>query len=559
MPLFGPSDPNSQGLMSRLFGGGGGGAQPPAAPMPTPASQVAEQTGATASSPFLQYMQQNAPAAKQTAGVLMGDAPKPDYKSALIQAGLGILSQPGDQSPLQAIAKGAQTAMPLYLQEQKKVEDFNKQKTALAAKLNMSAAEFDEKMSGERKGIKCFDGTCIDEEAYQSHLKQNGGDIGAAFNQSVVHKKRTSAEENAKSLARMRQHLEIMKHQPGANPADIQKAQDELAAMEAQVMPSNQKDVTFGWMDENGTFRMASGSPEGVAKGVAQINDAATVKKLQTQQDATDQVLYYASNIMNVFDKADSIFPSGKLGSLASSGAAWAKVLDQSMSGPRKEQFQSEVAKNPEGYIDRLRKDPESRNLLGEGTLDKLSKMGQQNTQALSNMIGLAYATARAQEPGGRLSNSDVAGAMASMGFDPEAWVNDPAKIKSGVLELTKRNLADYERSIDLSNLSPEQKKKIRETDVVLNKRLKEYGFHYTGGINGDLTFGQQPKDAPQKEMTPKADSQGPATPNAAPQGPQSPASPQAEPVKVESRDQYDQLPSGTRFVAPDGSVRTKP
>jgi hypothetical protein len=46
---------------------------------------------------------------------------------------------------------------------------------------------------------------------------------------------------------------------------------------------------------------------------------------------------------------------------------------------------------------------------------------------------------------------------------------------------------------------------------------------------------------------------------NAAPQGQPAPAQQQTTPVKVTSQEQFAKLPSGTTFVAPDGSVRIKP
>ena len=488
MPLFGPSNPNSQGLMSRLFGGGG--ASPPQAPAaPSPTAAVAQQTGATASSPFLRYLQSNAPAAQQTAQSLMGAAPEPDYRSALIQAGLGILSQDGGQSPLQAIAKGAQTAMPLYLQEQERVKNYEQQVQGLAAKLNMSAADFDLKMKGERKGVKCFDGVCIDEDSYADELRANGGDMAAAFANATVHEKRPTAQANAKHLAQLRLNLQIQKTNPDSDPQELKMAQDELEAMEAQIMGKDESAaVTFGWMDANGSFRTATGKPSAVAQGVAQINNADTVKTLQLQQEATDQVLYYASNALDVFDKA-SVLSGGTLGKTASTVSAWSQALDETLSGPRADQFSQEVKGNPNSYVNKLRQDPESRNLLGEGFLDSLSEVGQDNAVALSNIVGLAYATARAEEPGGRLSNADVAAAMMSLGFDPEAMLNDPERVRSGILELAKRNLSTYERSIDLADIPAEQKKQIKDTDVVLNQRAKEYGFNWTGGAKGTLTY----------------------------------------------------------------------
>lgn len=540
MALFG------SGQAGGLFGGGG---------QPTATAQVAEQTGATASSPFLQYLQQNAPAARETAQMLMGPAPEPDYRSALIQAGLGILSQPGGQAPIQAIAKGAQTAMPLYLQEQERVKNYDQQLQSMAAKLNMGAAEFEAKMGGERKGIKCFDGVCIDEDSYQQALRETGGDMEAAFDRATVHKKRPAAQENAKHLAQLRRNLEIVKNQPGADPEQIQLAQDELEAMEAQIMGDDEKTVTFGMMTEDGTFKTFSGTPEKVGGAVAQINDAEQAKALKTKQEATDQVLYYASNIMDVFDRA-SVISGGKLGGLASTASAWSKALDETMTGPRADQFREEVKSNPNAYIDKLRQDPESRNMLGEDTLDSLSRVGQDNAEALSNIVGLAYATARAEEPGGRLSNADVAAAMTALGFDPEALLNDPDRIRTGVLELAKRNLASYERSLDLSG---EDAEAMKANDVVLNKRLKEYGFNWTGGPRGELSYDPQRDDETRQDNVSTTDPT-PSAPAAQNQGGPAQPEPQGQqPVQVQSKEQFDQLPSGTRFVAPDGSIRVKP
>lgn len=484
----------------------------------------------------------------------MGPAPEPDYRSALIQAGLGILSQPGGQSPLQAIAQGAQTAMPLYLQEQERVKSYDQQLTNLATKLNMGAAEFEAKMAGDKKGIKCFDGVCIDEDAYHQELRRSG-DMETAFEQATVHKKRPAAQDNSRHLAQLRRNLEILKNKPGANPQEIQLAQDELEAMEAQILGGDDKTVTFGMMTEDGTFKTFSGTPENVGGAVARINDADQAKKLQTQQEATDQVLYYASNVMDVFDRA-SVLSGGKLGGLASTASAWSKALDETMAGPRADQFREEVKSNPNAYIEKLRKDPEARNMLGDGMLESLSSIGQDNAVALSNIVGLAYATARAEEPGGRLSNADVASAMTALGFDPEALLNDPARIRTGVLELAKRNLASYERALDLSG---EDADAMKSNDVVLNKRLKEYGFNWTGGPRGELSYDPQRDDENRQDNVSTTNPTPPA-PAAQNQGGTAQPAPQGQqPVQVQSKEQFDQLPSGTRFVAPDGSIRVKP
>lgn len=533
MALFGSGAPQG----GQLMGG-------------TPTAAVAEQTGATASSPFLQYLQQNAPAARQTAQTLMGEAPEPDYRAALLQAGLGILSQPGGQSPLQAIAKGASSAVPLYLQEQERVKNYEQQVGELASKLNMGAAEFDAKLGGERKGIKCFNGVCIDEDSYQQALRETGGDMEAAFDRATVHKKRPTAQENSRHLAQLRRNLELMKTSGKADPQEIQMAQDELEAMEAQIFDEQGESINFAWMDESGTFRTASGPPADVAEGIAQFRNVEQVSDLKTKQEATDQVLYYTSNILDVYDRA-SVLSGGTLGGLASSASAWSKAINETMSGDRVAQFREDVGDNPNRLTQQLREDPEARNLLGESFLDKLEGIGADRAEALSNFYGLAYATARAEEPGGRLSNADIASAMMSTGFDPDAMLNDPAAIKRGVLSIAKRNLSSYERAIDLADIPADQKEKMLANDAVLNKRLKEYGFTWSGGAKGELVYDPLADDENAQDDVSTTDPQAdPAQQNPEQAG---------EAVQVQSKEQFDQLPSGTRFVAPDGSVRVKP
>ena len=481
MPLFGPSNPNSQGLMSRLFGGGG--VSPPQAPAaPSTTAAVAQQTGATASSPFLRYLQSNAPAAQQTAQSLMGDAPEPDYRAALIQAGLGILSQDGGQSPLQAIAKGAQTAMPLYLKERGRVKDYDAQVKSLAAKLNMGAVEFDSKM-GKRTGLKEMGGYVIDQDQYEDDLKA-GASADVAFENAAIINPSRADEDNAKAYGQAKMRVRLMQNDPDAPAEEVQLALDELEFWESK-MKGNTPTQSVTVQDEDGRWTSVTGTMEQISKTMNVVGDQKSAKVLREKFEATDQVMDYGTQIFKIMDAAEASNVYGKLGGMASSAAVWTDAIMGSLTGARKGQFQSEVAADPMGYLDKMENDPRTRALVGDDFISSLREIGRQDAAMLSNIIGLGYATARAEEPGGRLATSDVAFSLSSSGYDMDALLNDPTRVKEGVMSLLRRNVADYERTL----LARPNGEKLLENDFFLTKRLPQYGYEWTGGPNGRLLY----------------------------------------------------------------------
>lgn len=478
MPLFG-SNPSAPPLM-------GGG---------TPTSAVADATGATASSPFLQYMQRNAGNAKTTAQALLGPKPEPDYRAALLQAGLGILGAPTGQAPLQSIAQGAQTALPLYMREKERMEGYDDKVNQLAMQLGLKDADLAAKLK-ERKGMTEMGGYIIDADRLNRNLAQ-GMDSKTAFDDSVVIESRGATEKNADALAEQRVRVQQLRSRPGVDQEELARAEAKLEGLEWQLRPQDpSSSSTFGYMAEDGTFTTYTGDPANIPKVIANIGDAKAADKMRTQQKATDRTLQYSSRILDILDEAE-VASAGRLGGMASSLSAWSKGIESMLSGDAKKQYTA-AKDDPLKHLRMLRNDPEAENWLDDDTYSRLEEIGSTNKQLLSNIIGLGYATARASDEGGRLSNSDVAFALNRVGWDMDALLNDPAAVRKGVLELARDNIQSWESTLELSG--PEGRKMV-ENDILLNKRLKDYGFTWTGGPKGELMYGQQ--DGAQTTSTP--------------------------------------------------------
>lgn len=519
------------GLLDRLFGGNN----------PQSTTAVAEQTGATASSPFLQYLQKNQGAARSTAESLMGPKPEADYSMPLAMMGLSILGQQPGGAPLGTIARGAAGAMPYFMQEKEKQEEYDKQARDLAMKLGMKDYEIMSSI-GEGTGLKDYGGNVIHEPTFKAAFQETG-DMEEAFRQATVIRDRGAPEKNAEALADKRAELEQLKF-TGADPDKIQQKQDEIEALEWQLKPGERDPGMAFFQDEEGNIVMVQGTGEEMAAGMQRINDEKVARKIQTKRQATDDMLGYASRIIEISDNA-STYAQGRLGGMASSIGAWNKAITEGLSGPRGSQFQQEVGSNPISKLEELRNDPESENYMTPALYERLSQIGQENTQLLSNIIGLGYATARASDEGGRLSNSDVAFALQRIGYNLDAFLNDPAATRAGVLELAGKGVKEYETFLDYNQPS------LIENDKLLNKAIKEYGFEWSGGRRGQLTYpGGRTESQYSGDDEPQPDASG--------QLPGSSAGGQDQPPEVKTQEAYDALPPGTTYIAPDGTIRTK-
>lgn len=485
---------------------------------PTPAGQMAQASGATMSSPFLQYLSANAPAAQQTAQALFGETPEPDFSDAWMQAGMSMMAQPGDRNFLQALGTAGQSAMPMIQAEKQRVQQHEQKVKELAAKLNMSALEFETKMK-DRKGLKEMGGYVIDEGQYEDDLRDGADPEEAFMNAALINPSRAD-EDNAKAFARTKKRLRLMQNDPDADPQEIQVAMDELEYWESKMREDKQSPVqTLTVQDEDGRWTTITGPADQISGTMNAIGDQKELGKIREKFEATDQVMDYGNQIFQIIDNAETK-AFGKLGGMASSAAVWSDAIMGNLTGPRKQQYSSEVGENPMSYLDKLSKDPEARAFMGDDTISQLREVGKTNTQLLSNILGLGFATARAQEPGGRLSNADVAFAISSSGYEIDDLLNDPETVKSGVLTLLRRNVADYERTL----IGRPNGEELLKNDYFLTKRLPEYGFKWTGGPNGQLIYVGDKADN-RTEAT-SGDQEGPQAPAAQPE-----PAPQAKPT----------------------------
>lgn len=519
------------GLLDRLFGGNN----------PQSTTAVAEQTGATASSPFLQYLQKNQGAARSTAESLMGPKPEADYRMPLAMMGLSILGQQPGGAPLGTIARGAAGAIPYFMQEKEKQDEYDTQVQNLAMKLGMKDFELSQKLD-EGIGIEQIGDRFVHTDTYRQTFAQSG-DVETALDAATVMRDKGAKEKNASALAQMEADLEQMKYM-GADPQKIEQKQREIQVMEQQLAPEPKPPGMAFYQDKDGNVVMVQGTGDEMAAGMQRINDGEVARKIKTKQQATDDMLGYASRIIEISDNA-STYAQGRLGGMASSIGAWNKAITEGLSGPRGSQFQQEVGSNPMSKLEELRNDPESENYMTPALYERLSQIGQENTQLLSNVIGLGYATARASDEGGRLSNSDVAFALQRVGYNLDAFLNDPAATRAGVLELAGKGVKEYETFLDYNQPG------LIENDKLLNEAISEYGFEWSGGRRGQLTY-------PGGKTESQYSGDGEPQPDAGGQPPAPDAGGQIQPPEVKTLEAYKALPPGTTYIAPDGTIREK-
>lgn len=529
------------GLIDRLFGSQGG--QPST-------TQVAEQTGATASSPFLQYLQQNQEAAGQTAAAMLGDRPEADYSMPLAMMGLNILGQQPGGSPLGTIARGAAQSMPAFQQEMAKQDAYDEKVRNLSTQLGMKDFEF---MSEMKKGggLKSMGDYIIDTGVYAQNTAK-GDDPEAAFNDAVVTKKGRSTEENAKAYARTLSKLEEMKQLPNVDSSMIEQKESELRALEWQLKPqeSSAQPAMVGFMGSDGTFNYAQGTPEQIGSAVGVIRDRKRVEEMRAKQTATDSVLGFASRSLDIIEGMNT-FAGGKAGSAAGSLAGMTRAVTEAMSPSVRRQYEQEVGDNPMAKLRELKDDPEAGNYLSPGLYRTLSEVGQDNAQLVSNLIGFAYASAKSSDEAGRVSDNDLAVNLSRLGYGMDTWVNDPESIKKGILDTTRKAVADYEGFLEFSG---DQGSAMVEKDKLLNKRLQQYGFNWSGGPRGQLTWGEQAQAAKRDDK--KSQPGGGTTPQI-----------QAKPIEYKggsavynvldlSEEDRKNLPSGTLVRTPSGAYK---
>jgi|GEM_PF-4509666 len=147
-----------------------------------------------------------------------------------------------------------------------------------------------------------------------------------------------------------------------------------------------------------------------------------------------------------------------------------------------------------------------------ETYLPMLQQLGIQNAVTGSALVDLAYTYAEDRDGDGQKSVDDVAQAMRTIG----ASLGDPVAMQAVVLEAAKRALKNY--------------------------------ASYEGTVRG--MYGDRLNVGP-AQFSPLD--------GAAPPAPAPTAAPIASAVTISSDEEYNALPPGTLYTAPDGSTRRKP
>ena len=135
-----------------------------------------------------------------------------------------------------------------------------------------------------------------------------------------------------------------------------------------------------------------------------------------------------------------------------------------------------------------------------------------------------------------------------------DAWLNDPATVKAGLLENAKKAVSDYETSLIYSGPDGD---KMLKGDKLLNQQLQKYGFEREDGMLRYNPSGEKRSVVPEQQ-------QAPAEAPPAPEDVVAPTNIPVQPIEYQAGkpvydatalnpDQAKQLKSGTLLRVPDG------
>jgi len=366
-----------------------------------------------------------------------------------------------------------------------------------------------------------------------------------------------SVEENANALADMYVDLEEMKSNPSIDPREITRQQQRIKAMEWQIKPEGPQPnmVNMTYQGDDGKWTTLSAPSDQVGQVLGAITDKKEAAKIKGKQKATANLIDFAARGLDIIDKMGSRAPAaaGGLGSAAGQIAAWSDVLTGSMGDARLEQYRKEVGDNPQAKLDELMADPEAENYMSPTVYQNLSQMAKENAQLASVVIGMAYATAKASDEAGRVSDSDLAKNLSRLGYNADSWVQNPGALKAGLLETAGTALGDYATEL---RFNPDGEKLLKN-DYLFNEYLQDKGFSYEDGrlrLKG-AEGEQQPQGGQQ---------QAPAEAPPAPEDVVAPTNIPVQPIEYQAGkpvydatalnpDQAKQLKSGTLLRVPDG------
>jgi hypothetical protein len=167
-----------------------------------------------------------------------------------------------------------------------------------------------------------------------------------------------------------------------------------------------------------------------------------------------------------------------------------------------------------------------------------LDQQTASDAQAIkTNYLLLAFSVARAIDPGGRISDKDVQGVLSALGQRGAGLLSSPEQMSRALGEIDAYMLDALESKHGVGSYRPAFREKYPDFDIIRRG---------AGRLAAPA--------APATPAQPAAPAAG-APPAAAPQQPASPAGLSRPATRAE----FDALPSGSRFLDPNGEVRVKP
>lgn len=542
---------------------------------------------------LLEYLQNNQGRHEQTAELLTGERPEPNYAPSMLQVGSSLLQGSGDVT--RSLGRGIEQAIPLMQQAQQPARQYDQAQQEMASQMAMQeyqsqqeaiqareAAQqeletwrykteyeaFVEQM-GQGPEIKEVGNVAVDETAFRQKV-QAGKDRQQAFEESIIYDKPTAPEQRWERYDSMMQHAQSLRLQGKYEAAESAERQAESFK---EFVGANDERTTQAWARDPKSDKMIPfvGSPEEVQRNIDRLYDEERGRKMKNMEESAADSLAIQGRLLELSKNSD-VISQGKAGEYASMMSAWAKAGREMMGGEARSQFQSRIGDDPRQFIQQLQnsKDPAVKENANPALLDYLEGLGEESARIQTNVVELAYSMAVASKDGaGRVTNADIARNLRQIAYNEEAMVNDPAALQAGLMEKAKSTLDQHLRGMRYEDTRFETQQGLKaiefpKTGFVLEDINDPYSMKHVGKEEAQqwwdsLTAGERRQAEETQQEGAEQQQQGgqQAPPSAQRQTPEPPQDTSGLP-SVQAEEDVQALEPGSWFILPDGELGYK-
>lgn len=202
-----------------------------------------------------------------------------------------------------------------------------------------------------------------------------------------------------------------------------------------------QGSVTSMTVSEDGVPTFIQGTPDAIEKVGAIAVGKKQAAEYKAGYSAARGSIDLTTELLARLDRNALSF--GKAGDLAGTFAGVDAALRDVMGADGNAEFQSLVKGSTEQYLT----DVSGSKLLTQSERDGIQSLSNQSQEIQSLGLRLAMATAKAADPGGRVSDKDLAAAITQLGLGNERFFSDPERIRTGLI--TNLNAVIKQSDID--------------------------------------------------------------------------------------------------------------